>query len=461
MKRFFLWLISRQGIILIGLVILSLVIWFEGPLLSYDKIVPLDSIAERFTARLVDAASSLVCGAAEDPATEVNPIIDRRASERLREAANVARSEGRVLLDRFEAPAGTIVHGPLIVEIDAAHALTARTATEELFGPILAVIPVENEADALRIANGTGYALTSALFSRSPRRIERVSRAIEAGHVYVNRRSTGARPGIEPFGGMRFSGTGPKAGGPDYLWAFYDRLDAPFEDDAPPAGGVGSVEGLDGPARWDAPVTARIAAVERAALALTATSPEIARVLLEVATQAEVEIARPWPTVQVAGQETQMRYEVPRGLGVVRATGPDALWWLLAPLLAGNAVALLGSPALAATVRALHEAGVPREVLRAVEGDVSRLVALAGEGAVAFVACDHGPFRALAAATGVTHERQVALRALLSPLDSPQPRETGFVARFAWPRVVASRTLRHGANLPFAPASADAAGEDA
>ena len=429
---------------------------------ALSRVLVTRSIAERFTARLVDAASSLVCGAAEDPATQVNPIIDRRASERLREAAARARTEGRVLLDRFEAPAGTLVHGPLIVAIDAVHALTARTMTEELFGPILAVVAVEDEDEALRIANGTGYALTSALFSRSPRCIERVSAAIEAGHVYVNRSSTGARPGVEPFGGMRFSGTGPKAGGSDYLWAFFDRTDAPHDDTLGSPEDTATIDAsvrLDGPARWDVPLHERLEAIERAALSIAATDVVTARAILEVATQAAVEIGRPSPPTQVAGQETQVRYDVPRGLGLVHATGDDAARWLIAPLINGNAVLLVGSPSLATLVAALHEAGVPRVVLRAVDGDTHHFVRLAREAAVAFVGCDRGPFRALAAATGVVHDEQLGLRALLSPLDGPQPHESGFVSRFAWPRVIASRTLRHGANLPFA-TIAPAAGLD-
>ena len=199
------------------------------------------TVMDRFRSRLLAAAASLVCGPAEDPATQVNPVIDRRASERLGADAVVARTEGRVLLDRFGPEPGTLIHGPLIVEIESSAALTARTATEEIFGPILALIAFDYEDQAYRIANGTGYGLTSAVFSCSPGRIARATAAIEAGHVYVNRTSTGARPGVEPFGGHRFSGTGPKAGGDDYLWAFLDRTDAPVDQ-----GGDVIPDGSDG-----------------------------------------------------------------------------------------------------------------------------------------------------------------------------------------------------------------------
>ena len=70
---------------------------------------------------------------------------------------------------------------------------------------------------------GQTYGLTAGVFSRSPATIERATRALEAGNVYVNRPTTGARVGVEPFGGMRMSGTGPKAGGPSYLLRFVNE----------------------------------------------------------------------------------------------------------------------------------------------------------------------------------------------------------------------------------------------
>lgn len=408
-------------------------------------------VYERFRERLLDAAASLVCGPGDDPATQVNPVIDRNTSERLQAAASLARTEGRVLLDRFGPEPGTLVHGPLVVEIAAADALTARTATEELFGPILVLVAVDDESDAIRIANGTGYGLTSAVFSRSPGRVARVGGAIEAGHVYANRTSTGARPGVEPFGGMRFSGTGPKAGGEDYLWAFLDRTDAPADTgDVAADGPAPAIEAV----RWDASLDERIAVFERAAAGLTSTDAVAARTLVEAAERAAVEIGRAAPTVQVAGQETRMLYDMPRGVGLVRASGSSAAWWLAAPLLAGNGVVVVDSPALSPLIRALHLAGVPDDVLRVAEGSASRLVALASSPDVAFVACDGGPFRSFAAAMASVTAGQRGMKALLSPLDGPQPGEEGFLRRFAWPKVIATRTLRHGANLALSSASA-------
>jgi RHH-type transcriptional regulator, proline utilization regulon repressor / proline dehydrogenase / delta 1-pyrroline-5-carboxylate dehydrogenase len=407
-------------------------------------------IDQRLRDRLVQAASSMVAGPADDAATEINPIINREALDRLRGAANVARSEGRVLYDAFDQAEGTLLAGPLIVEIPPERALEAQTATEELFGPILALIPFDEQDEAYRIANGTLYGLTSGVFSRSPATIARAARAIDAGHVYANRAITAARPGVEPFGGHRRSGTGPKAGSTEHLWAYVRRTDAGAVD-APMDVAASAARIELEPARWDAPVEERIAAVKRAAGILEREGDANASMLREAAEQARAELERPARTVPVAGQRTEMRYDVPRGLGLVRARGEHAPWWLAGPLLAGNAVAVIDSPPpLDRVLVALWAAGVPAEALRSLEGGVAELLKAAESPAVAFAATDGGPLTALRQRLARTAEGQPWLKALLAPLDGPQPGEPGFLHRFAWPRVVAVRTLRHGADLSLA-----------
>ena len=422
-------------------------------------------IFERLRERLLEAARSLHVGAADTPGTQLNPVIDAEARARLLEAAATARSECTVLLDLFEEAGASedgdgrgLLLGPLIVELPAARALEARTATEELFGPIVVLIPFEHEQEAYRIANGTAYGLTAGVFSRSPLTVARATRAIEAGSVYVNRATTGARVGVEPFGGMRMSGTGPKAGGLDYLWAFTRRLDAPADDpadaaamaaDAQPPAPAEHVAAVEIAPRWDAPLSERLEAVERAAVLLGQQGHRDATALLAAAQSARRELGVPQPTVQVPGQRTELRYETARGAAVVRARGDRAAWWLAATLLAGNAAVVVDSPPLAPAVRALSRGGVPAEVLREEEGGVERLLALAATPAVDFAAMDGGPAlaRALWRRLGPTAEGQRSLKALLSALDGPQPGEPGFLRRFAWPTLVAVRTLRHGADL--------------
>ncbi|MGL5834776.1 MAG: aldehyde dehydrogenase family protein, partial [Waterburya sp.] len=95
-------------------------------------------------------------------------------------------------------------------------------AQEEIFGPVLAVMKSENFDQALAIANGTDYALTGGLYSRTPQHIEQAAREFEVGNLYINRNITGAIVARQPFGGFKLSGVGSKAGGADYLLQFLD-----------------------------------------------------------------------------------------------------------------------------------------------------------------------------------------------------------------------------------------------
>ncbi len=97
---------------------------------------------------------------------------------------------------------------------------SARIAQEEIFGPVLAVLKARDLDEALQIANGTDYALTGGLYSRSPDHIETVKRAFLVGNLYINRPITGALVDRQPFGGFKLSGIGTKAGGPEYLLDF-------------------------------------------------------------------------------------------------------------------------------------------------------------------------------------------------------------------------------------------------
>lgn len=95
-----------------------------------------------------------------------------------------------------------------------------RLAQEEIFGPVLAVMKVKDFEEALTVANGTQYALTGAVFSRSPVNIARAQEEFRVGNLYINRGCTGALVERHPFGGFKLSGIGSKTGGPDYLRQF-------------------------------------------------------------------------------------------------------------------------------------------------------------------------------------------------------------------------------------------------
>ena len=429
-------------------------------------------VFEALRDRLIEAARSLQVGPADAPSTRVNPLIDLEARTRLEAAAARARKECEVLLDLFDAPrdgdpsasAGdSLLAGPLIVQLAAARALEARTALDELFGPILVLIPFTTEEEAYRLANAVAYGLTAGVYSRSPRTIEHAARAIEAGTIYVNRATTGARVAIEPFGGVKFSGTGPKAGGPDYLWAYVRRTDLDTDGDrevpgapaAAPAAALAALESLA--LRWDADIETRLAIVEEAAVRLGQSADPAASALFAATQAARRELATPHPTLQVPGQHTELRYDLPRGPALVWATELNAAHWLAAVLLGGNSALAVRSPALEPTIEALLAAGVPPKVLAAIEVTATEGLGLAAHPAIDVVATDAAPAlaRAFYRALGPTPPGARGLKSLLSSVDGPRPGESGFARRFASPRVIAVRTLRHGADLALEAALGD------
>ncbi len=184
-----------------------------------SRVIVLDGVYEAFLSRLAEAVHALPVGPADDPETFVGPVIDARARDRIWEYGRIARAEGREVAKVEIGPLidkGAYV-GPLIV---ADVAPGARIAQEEVFGPVLAVLKAADLTEALAIANGTEYALTGGLYSRSPANIRQVKHGFRVGNLYINRPNTGAMVDRQPFGGFKMSGIGTKAGGSDYLLEF-------------------------------------------------------------------------------------------------------------------------------------------------------------------------------------------------------------------------------------------------
>jgi 1-pyrroline-5-carboxylate dehydrogenase len=96
----------------------------------------------------------------------------------------------------------------------------AVIAQEEIFGPVLAVIKVQDFEEGLKVANNTEYGLTGAIYTNDRERLDRARQEFHVGNLYLNRKCTGAMVGAHPFGGFNMSGTDSKAGGPDYLLLF-------------------------------------------------------------------------------------------------------------------------------------------------------------------------------------------------------------------------------------------------
>ncbi|WP_320672029.1 aldehyde dehydrogenase family protein [Patulibacter defluvii] len=183
-------------------------------------------VADRLEERLAGALATLVVGQAEGFATDVPPLIEREAQERLRRYHGlVERDGGRLVVGPApELPAGTGEEDGCWVRPALALDLPPDAALlrEEVFGPLLSVERVPDLDAALARIDELPFALTAGVFSRNPRTVRRLVAALPAGNVYVNRGITGAMVARQPFGGNRLSGTGTKAGGPDYLLSFVD-----------------------------------------------------------------------------------------------------------------------------------------------------------------------------------------------------------------------------------------------
>jgi RHH-type proline utilization regulon transcriptional repressor/proline dehydrogenase/delta 1-pyrroline-5-carboxylate dehydrogenase len=178
-----------------------------------------DAIAPRVLEMLTGAMLELRVGDPGLLATDVGPVIDEAAHERLSRHAErmqkVARLIQRVRLD--PALANGCFFAPQAFEIDNIGLLEG-----EVFGPILHVVRFAGDRldQLIDAINGTGYGLTLGVHSRIDQTIERVVNRARVGNIYVNRNIIGAVVGVQPFGGERLSGTGPKAGGPHYLPRF-------------------------------------------------------------------------------------------------------------------------------------------------------------------------------------------------------------------------------------------------
>jgi len=184
-----------------------------------SRAIVVAGLYDQFLKRVVEATRSLTVSPAESPGCSLGPVIDAESQARIRKFVELGKTEAKLAYEHDLgdlADAGHFVGPTIFADVPE----TAAIAQEEIFGPVLSVMKAKDLDDALRIANGTRYALTGGIFSRSPEHIAKVKRKFRVGNLYVNRKCTGALVGRQPFGGFKLSGIGSKAGGPDYLLQF-------------------------------------------------------------------------------------------------------------------------------------------------------------------------------------------------------------------------------------------------
>jgi RHH-type proline utilization regulon transcriptional repressor/proline dehydrogenase/delta 1-pyrroline-5-carboxylate dehydrogenase len=183
-----------------------------------SRLILVGEVHERLVTRLVEAVRSLKIGPPEDPRNAVGPLIEEAAKERVEQYIRLGKKEAHCVLEMAAPKQGYFVGPAIFTDVDP----NSRIAQEEIFGPVLSIIRARDFDQALEIADRSSFALTGGVFSRSPAHIDKARKEFRVGNLYINRGITGAVVERQPFGGLKLSGIGSKAGGPDYLLQFLE-----------------------------------------------------------------------------------------------------------------------------------------------------------------------------------------------------------------------------------------------
>ena len=182
---------------------------------SSSRLLVQRSVHDQFVARLVERVNAITVGHPLDPATEIGPLIHPTHFEKVRSYFDIARADGAVI-----AAGGEAINGPgcfVRPTVFTNARADMRIAQEEIFGPVLTVIPFDTEDEALEIANGVDYGLTGYVWTSDVTRALRVTDRLEAGMIWVNSENVRHLP--TPFGGVKASGIGRDGG--DWSFEFY------------------------------------------------------------------------------------------------------------------------------------------------------------------------------------------------------------------------------------------------
>ena len=185
---------------------------------ALSRLITVGDVGRRLIPRLTDAVAALKIGLPEQPDTNIGPVIDQTAFDKVQRYVELGKREHH-LACQYDVPKeleGYYIAPTIFTEVEPRSSL----AQEEIFGPVLAVLATQDLSTSLEIANDTAFALTGGIYSRSLKNIARIRRDFRVGNLYINRPITGAIVGRHPFGGFKMSGGGTKAGGRDYLLNF-------------------------------------------------------------------------------------------------------------------------------------------------------------------------------------------------------------------------------------------------
>ena len=187
------------------------------------------AIADGVIVMLQGAAKELVTGNPAELTTDVGPVIDQEAYGNIQKHIQRLKSEAKTLIEPVDIVKENA--NPLasaIPNLIAPHAFEVNSIADvkaEIFGPVLQVVrwgtgDTSSPEDVIAQINALGYGLTLGIQTRIDSRAQALAAAAHVGNIYINRNMIGAVVGVQPFGGEGLSGTGPKAGGPHYLYRF-------------------------------------------------------------------------------------------------------------------------------------------------------------------------------------------------------------------------------------------------
>jgi 1-pyrroline-5-carboxylate dehydrogenase len=182
-----------------------------------SRAIVTSKVYDAFLQKLTERVKKIKVGPADDPANYMGPVVNKSSMESILQYIEVGKKEGRLVAGGNRLPGdGYFIEPTVIADIKPG----SRLEQEEIFGPVLAVVPARDFDHALEIANDTEFGLTGGVYSRNPKKLEKASEAFHVGNLYFNRKCTGAMVGAHPFGGFNMSGTDSKTGGRDYLLLF-------------------------------------------------------------------------------------------------------------------------------------------------------------------------------------------------------------------------------------------------
>ena len=319
-----------------------------------------DDIYDHVLAMIRGALKERVIGNPRSAAVDIGPLIDEEARDNLEAYVREHAGKAEMLGERL--PVEGVYFAPVMIEIDALSEMS-----EEQFGPILHVLRFKSEElpGLLDAVNALGYGLTGCLHTRIQARQDWFARRLQVGNVYINRNQIGAIVGSQPFGGHGLSGTGPKAGGPQYLYRFMDVASLPVAGEAAEHGkGQSLAEVLPAVRKaqeaWAGKAAAQAQSIvhqlkpQAAALGIDAAALQAVG---EAAERAQTVIKMPG----VTGESNQWRM-LPRGVLVQRAQAYNGAAFLqaVAAILFGNALLVENLPPRWAEIFA--KAGVPGDL---------------------------------------------------------------------------------------------------